>query len=69
MYVIARNPLSAFRNSKFIMECVGRDSNPRSPKALGLQPSAIDRSATHAHINIDMVSKLAPRLLFELVEN
>ena len=29
--------------------CVGRDSNPRSPKALGLQPSAIDRSATHAY--------------------
>ena len=28
--------------------CVGRDSNPRSPKAFGLQPNAIDHSATDA---------------------
>src|SRR3989344_278219 len=38
--------------------CAGRDSNPRSPKALGLQPSAFDRSATDACISI--LSNYAP---------
>ena len=39
------------KNSTFVelcFMCVGQDSNLRRPKSLGLQPSAIDHSATDA---------------------
>ena len=39
--------LGAYAPSIFVL-CAGRDSNPRRHKPIGLQPIAIDHSATDA---------------------
>ena len=48
--LVAERSEAALQNLQFPYWCVGEDSNLRSPKALDLQSSAIDRSATHASI-------------------
>ncbi len=40
--------LSGQKRATFTNLCAGRDSNPRRPKPFGLQPNAIDHSATDA---------------------
>ena len=46
--LVAERSEANLQNLQFPQWCAGEDSNLRRPKSLGLQPSAIDRSATDA---------------------
>ena len=51
-FPVLKNKVALSVSSGLLILCAGQDSNLRRPKSTGLQPVAIDHSATDAFISI-----------------